>query len=244
MVSLLVSAAQLAQHLSDPDWIIIDCRHNLADDEAGRITYQTAHIPGAFFFHLDEDLAGKKTGHNGRPPLPDVKIFATKLGNIGIAKNKTVIAYDDAGGMFAVRLWWMLRALGHDKVVLLDGGIARWLAENHPVDAHVPKARPSTFTPTTSWQHVDADYVLRHLHQPGMCLIDARAPDRFAGQNETLDPMAGHIPGASNRFFKANLDTNGCFKSGGVLKKEFDALLKNNPPQQVVHQCGDRKSVV
>ncbi len=238
MSSSLVSTAQLAQILSDPDWIIIDCRHNLTDVEAGRRAYQSAHIPGAFFLHLDEDLAGKKTGSNGRHPLPEVKTFAAKMSSIGVDKNKTVVAYDDAGGMFAVRFWWMLRSLGHDKVMLLDGGITKWLTENRPVNAHSPKAMPATFTPTETWQNVNADYVSQRLHQPAMCLIDARAPDRFAGQNETLDAMAGHIPGAGNRFFKNNLDAEGRFKSAELLRNEFDALLKNNAAKNVVHQCG------
>jgi thiosulfate/3-mercaptopyruvate sulfurtransferase len=237
-MSLLVSTAQLAQHVSDPNWIIIDCRHNLADIEAGRRAYQTAHIPGAFFFHLDDDLAAKKTGSNGRHPLPEVETFAAKLSNIGVDQTKTVVAYDDAGGMFAVRLWWMLRSLGHSHVVLLDGGITQWLAEGRPVDANVPISTVTTYTPSKSWQVVDAGYVLQHLHQPEMCLIDARAPDRFAGQNETLDPVAGHIPGALNRFFKNNLDAEGRFKSAEVLRKEFDTLLKNNPAENVLHQCG------
>jgi thiosulfate/3-mercaptopyruvate sulfurtransferase len=238
MASLLVSTAQLAQHVSDPHWIVIDCRHNLADTDAGRRAYQSAHIPSAFFLHLDEDLSGAKTGRNGRHPLPEVSTFAKKLCNIGVDQNKTVVAYDDAGGMFAARLWWMLRSLGHDKVALLDGGITKWSAENRAVDAHVPKAGPTLFTPPMYWPSVDADYVLQHLQQPNMLLIDARAPDRFAGQNETLDAMAGHIPGAGNRFFKNNLDAEGRFKSAELLRNEFDALLKNNAAKNVVHQCG------
>ncbi|MEY4728852.1 MAG: hypothetical protein RL020_10 [Pseudomonadota bacterium] len=238
MSSLLISAAHLAQHVTEVNWIVIDCRHNLADVDAGRRAYQAAHIPGAFFLHLDEDLAGKKNGTNGRHPLPALKTFAAKLASIGVDQNKTVVAYDDAGGMFAVRLWWMLRSLGHNQTLVLDGGITKWLAENRPVDAHLPQAMPTPFTPNQSWQPVDADYVLQHLHQPDMLLIDARAPDRFAGQNETLDPVGGHIPGAQNRIFKNNLDANGCFKKPDELKKEFITILKNTSPQQVVHQCG------
>jgi thiosulfate/3-mercaptopyruvate sulfurtransferase len=238
MSALLISTAQLAQKLSDPNWVVIDCRHNLADVAAGRRAYEAAHIPGAHFLHLDEDLSSAKTGRNGRHPLPDAKIFAAKLGNIGIDQSKTVVAYDDMGGMYAARLWWSLRWLGHENVLLLDGGINKWLAENRPVDAQLPQSIPVKFTSANGWQHVNADYVQQHLHQPDMCLIDARAPDRFAGQNETLDPVGGHIPGAVNRFFKNNLDADGCFKTPDDLKKEFAALLQKNSAQQVVHQCG------
>jgi thiosulfate/3-mercaptopyruvate sulfurtransferase len=235
---LLVSTEQLAQHLHDPSWVIVDCRHNLAEPEAGRRAYLSAHIPGAHFLHLDEDLSGAKTGRNGRHPLPDAPILAKKLGNIGIDSSKTVVAYDDAGGMFAARLWWLLRWLGHANVALLDGGLTQWLAEQRPLDAQLPIAAAKIFTPTTGARFVNADYVLQHLQQPNMCLIDARAPDRFAGQNETLDPQAGHIPGALNRFFKNNLAANGCFKKPETLRQEFAALLEKTSPQQVVHQCG------
>ncbi len=238
MAELLVSTAQLAQRLDDANLLIIDCCHNLADIEAGRRAYLSAHIPGAHFLHLDEDLSGTKTGRNGRHPLPEVKTFAAKLGKLGVDQTKSVIAYDDAGGMYAARLWWMLRALGHDQVALLDGGMSKWLAEKRSVDAHLPIASPTTFFPIGSWPNVNADYVLQHLRQPDMLLLDARAPDRFAGQNETLDPVAGHIPGAINRFFKNNFDAQGCFKKPDELKREFATLLNNTSAQQVVHQCG------
>jgi thiosulfate/3-mercaptopyruvate sulfurtransferase len=235
---LLVSTDQLAQHLRDADWVIVDCRHNLADVTAGRRAYQTAHIPWAHFLHLDEDLSCTKTGRNGRHPLPVAQTLASKLGRIGIDQTKTVVAYDDAGGMFAVRLWWLLRWLGHEDVCVLDGGISQWLAENRPIDAQVPVSTPANFSLAAGFQAVDSEHVMQHLYKIDMALIDARAPDRFAGLNETLDPVAGHIPGAVNRFFKNNLDTNGCFKKPEALKKEFDALLANQSPQQVVHQCG------
>jgi thiosulfate/3-mercaptopyruvate sulfurtransferase len=238
MSSLLVSTAQLAQHLSDPDWIVIDCRHNLADVEAGRRAYQNAHISGAFFLHLDEDLSGVKTGRNGRHPLPDAKNLCEKFSRIGVEQNKKVIFYDDAGGMFAVRAWWLLRWLGHENVALLDGGITKWLAENRPVDALVPKSTLANFSAARGWLPVNADYVLQRLHQADMCLIDARAADRFAGQNEILDPVAGHIPGALNRPFKTNLNADGSFKNSATLKQEFELLLKNKTAKNVVHQCG------
>ncbi|MGB9150061.1 MAG: sulfurtransferase [Burkholderiales bacterium] len=238
MPAALISTDQLAQHLSDPAWVVVDCRHNLVDADAGERAYRSAHIPGAHFLHLDRDLSGAKTGRNGRHPLPGAKTLADRLGALGIDSNATVVAYDDQGGMFAARLWWLLRWLGHENVALLDGGITKWQAEMRAVDAHIPQPRAKIFLPAKGLQHVTVDYVSQHLHQPDMCLIDARAPDRFAGQNETLDPLAGHIPGAVNRFFKGNLNADGSFKNADVLKKEFLILLGNNSPQQVVHQCG------
>lgn len=208
MPAALISTAQLAQHLSDPAWVVVDCRHNLVDAGAGERAYRSAHIPGAHFLHLDHDLSGAKTGRNGRHPLPDAKTLADRLGALGIDRNVTVVGYDDQAGMFAARLWWLLRWLGHENVALLDGGITKWQAEMRPVDAHIPQPRAKKFLPAKDLQHVTVDYVLQHLHQPDMCLIDARAPDRFAGQNETLDPLAGHIPGAVNRFFKDNLNAD------------------------------------
>ncbi len=241
--NVLVSTAQLAQHLNDPDWRIIDCRHNLADVGAGRCAYGQAHIPGAHFFHLDDDLSGAKSGRNGRHPLPDANTLAGRFAECKIIQYNQIVIYDDAGGMIAARLWWLLRWLGYEKVSLLDGGITKWLAENRVTDANIsqPIANASSKKITAkinSGFAVDAKYVEQHLHQPDMRLIDARAPDRFAGQNETLDPVAGHIPGAMNRFFKTNLDAVGCFRQAEELAREFKTLLAGKKPEQVVHQCG------
>jgi thiosulfate/3-mercaptopyruvate sulfurtransferase len=234
----LVSTDVLAQHMSDTDWIICDCRHDLNDPDSGRRAYAENHIPGARFLHLDEDLSGLKTGHNGRHPLPEPEQLAAKLGHLGIGNTTQVVAYDAQGGMFAVRLWWLLRWLGHEAVAVLDGGMTKWIAEGRPLASELPMLKPTSFERRPGALPVNATFVLTNLDGQGMQLIDARSPDRFAGQNETLDPVAGHIPGAINRFFKLNLDERGCFKPANVLRDEFSTLLAGKSSREVVHQCG------
>src|SRR5918993_5999317 len=213
MFTTLVSASELASHLDDPQWIICDCRHDLADYEAGRRAYREGHISGARFLHLDEDLSGPKTGLNGRHPLPHPQTFALRLGALGIDNSKQVIAYDASGGCYAARLWWMLRWVGHTRVAVLDGGWDAWMRSGGAVDAKMPEVQPTTFTLRAQPQQTpDARFIAAHLEDGHVAVIDARSPDRFRGENETLDPVAGHIPGATNRFFKMNLDASGCFK--------------------------------
>ncbi len=233
----LVSTESLALHLKE--WLVLDCRHSLQDTEEGRSAYLASHIPGAHFLHLDHDLSGPMTGQNGRHPLPAPAAFAATLERIGVDHSRRVVAYDDTGGIFAARLWWMMRWLGQDRVSVLDGGWQRWVAEDRPVNAQIPQPRRAQFHPVEGVETtVDTDFVLRHLHDPAICLIDARSADRFRGENETLDPVAGHIPGARNRFFRDNLDSQGRFKPPTVLKAEFEALLDGKNPAGVIHQCG------
>jgi thiosulfate/3-mercaptopyruvate sulfurtransferase len=233
----LVSTEALARHLQD--WVIVDCRHSLQDTEAGRRAYLAGHIPGAHFLHADRDLSGPMTGHNGRHPLPSPEAFIATLEQVGVGPAQTVVAYDDMGGAFAARLWWMMRWLGLDQAAVLDGGWQRWTAEGRPVSAAVPEPRGAVLSAQArTGDTVDTAFVLEHLQDPAMCLIDARAADRFRGENETLDPVGGHIPGARNRFFRDNLDAEGRFKPPAVLKAEFEALLAGVAPEHVVHQCG------
>jgi thiosulfate/3-mercaptopyruvate sulfurtransferase len=234
----LVSTADLADHLGEANWVICDCRHDLLDLDAGRSGYAKAHIPGARFLHIDDDLSGPKLGQNGRHPLPQVDKLTAWLSEVGIDQDSQVIAYDAHGGMYAARLWWLLRWLGHEAVAVLDGGIPKWIAEGRPISADVPPPRPTHFERSPGILPVNATFVLTHLDGHGMRLVDARAADRFAGQNETLDPVAGHIPGAQNRFFKLNLNERGCFKPVELLREEFTALLDKTSPQEVVHYCG------
>ncbi|MBI2311973.1 MAG: sulfurtransferase [Betaproteobacteria bacterium] len=235
----LISTQELARHLDDPSWIVFDCRHDLANPGAGRRAYLGSHIPGAFFLHLDEDLSGPLTGRNGRHPLPDPRRFAARLGELGAGGAKQVAAYDAGAGMMAARLWWLLRWLGHEQVAVLDGGYARWLKEGRPETGAVPEARPCRFPGFPRSDGVaDAATVARHLGNPAVRLVDARAPERFKGLEETLDPVAGHIPGAINRFFKDNLDAEGCFRAADVLRNEFQELLAGASSGQVVHYCG------
>ncbi len=238
MFSTLIEAGELASRLDDAQWIIFDCRHDLADSEAGRRAYRESHIPGARFAHLDENLAGSATGKNGRHPLPDPQTFGDWLGTNGMNHAKQAVAYDDAGGIFASRLWWLLRWLGHDAVAVLDGGLQAWRAAGLPLTAATPSVVPAHFAAAPVLTPVDAAWIASHLQQPQTHIIDARSPDRYRGENETLDPVGGHIPGALNRFFKRNLDESGHFKLAAELHAEFTDLLHGAAPQTVVHQCG------
>lgn len=234
----LVSTDILAAHLDDPSWVIFDCRHDLAAPDAGRAQYAKSHIPGAIFMHMDEDLSAPVTGKNGRHPLPDPQAFMARLGALGVDRTKQVVAYDAQGGANAARLWWMLRWLGHDAVAVLDGGFGKWLKEDHPETNVVPAPKPTRFEGAVRPMTVDAAILLQGLRDPGLKIVDARSAERYRGENETIDPVAGHIPGSVNRFFKENLDAAGNFKSPGQLRAEWTALLGGLAPGKVVHSCG------
>jgi len=234
----LVDVATLAAHLDDPDWVIVDVRHQLADTAYGTRVYAESHIPGAVFLHCDRDLSGPTTGTNGRHPLPDPEKLAKRLGEIGIGAQTQVVVYDDARGMIAGRLWWLLRWLGHDQVAVLDGGLQAWQAANGVLTAEVRLPQPSNFVAKICDRCVDADYVQAFLATSRLHLVDARSPDRYRGENETIDPVAGHIPGAVNRFFNDNLQADGRFKPAAQLRAEWLAVLGGALPEQVIHQCG------
>jgi thiosulfate/3-mercaptopyruvate sulfurtransferase len=235
----IVSAAELAPQLGSPDLVLVDLRHDLAQPDAwGEAQHRAAHIPGAVFAHLDRDLSAAKTGGNGRHPLPSPEAAAAVFGRLGIDGGKQVVAYDQGGGMFASRLWWMLRWLGHERVAVLDGGFDAWVRAGLPVDAAVPAVRAATFVPRPAPIAVDAALLLARLSDPSMLVLDARAPERFRGDVEPLDPVAGHIPGAVNRPFARNLGPDGRFKPADALRAEFAAVLGALPPAAVVHQCG------
>ncbi|MGE5467198.1 MAG: sulfurtransferase [Ignavibacteria bacterium] len=239
MTGCLVTAAELAAHAGDPNWRIFDCRHDLRDTAYGEKAYAKEHIPGALFLHLDRDLSGTPDGRNGRHPLPDPEVFARRMAERGVGPDTQVVAYDNEGNAFAARLWWMLRWIGHEKVAVLDGGLAGWRRAKQPLTAEVPAIAAAQLPVRLSAETVDADFVLARLGKPEMLLLDARTEERFAGQNETLDPVGGHIPGAVNRFFMDNLDDAGVyFKSPQELREEFDALLAGRRPEAVVQQCG------
>lgn len=236
---MLVGTEELAQHLGDPEWVVIDTRHDLMDPEHGREAYAAGHIPGAFFLHVDDDLSGPRTGRNGRHPLPDLATFAAKVGRCGVTPRSQVVVYDDLAGTFAARLWWMLRWLGHDRVALLDAGYPRWVAERRPVTTEVPAPRAGSFVPRPRLgATVDAHFVERFREDPAVKLIDARAPERFAGAQEPIDPVAGHVPGAVNRFWKRNLLADGRFRPPAELRAEFEQLLAGADPANAVHMCG------
>ncbi len=235
-MSLLVSVEELAAH---PEWRIFDCRHDLKDTGYGRQAYSRGHIPGALFLHLDEDLSGVATGSNGRHPLPAIDAFARRMSDCGVDAATQVVAYDNEGGIFASRLWWLLRWLGHERVAVLDGGLAGWKRSKRALEEQVPAAAPRQFVPRVQDLTVDVGRVLADLGSERMLILDARSAERFRGENETLDPVGGHIPGALNRFYFDNLDDDGCFfKPAPELRAEFAALLGGRPATQVVQQCG------
>jgi thiosulfate/3-mercaptopyruvate sulfurtransferase len=211
----LVSVGDLAAHLSDADWVVCDCRHDLADTDSGRRAYRESHVPGARFVHLDEDLSTSKTGRNGRHPLPAPDEFVQRLEKLGISKESQVVAYDASGGFYAARMWWMLRWLGHEAAAVLDGGWDAWLKAAQPITDRLPVIKAARFAlRVRGGAALDAGSLLASRGKSGPLLLDARSPDRFRGENETLDPVAGHIPGAANRFFKLNLEAGGGSPAG------------------------------
>lgn len=236
----LISTEQLALHLDDPDWIVFDCRFTLTDTEAGRRAYEQGHIPGACYAHLDEDLCSPLTSTSGRHPLPDPAIFAQKLGNWGVDAGKQVVVYDDSFGSMAVRLWWMLRHwMGHDAVALLDGGLPRWKRDKYPLSTEAPTIHPTLFLGApnrNAW--VDAAEVDAARKDPHLKILDARPEERFTGERETLDKIAGHIPGAYNWSFEENLDLGGALLPAEELRTTYLGLLDGVPPEQIIHVCG------
>ncbi len=234
----LINAADLAAHIDDANWVVLDCRHDLAAPNAGREGFAAGHIPGAQFVELDTQLSDKSPGLNGefrgRHPLPSREAFIATLRALGVNDDSQVIAYDAQGGMFAARLWWMLRWVGHEAVAVLDGGVQAWTAAGKPLTTEVATRSPGNISahPALVGSVAAADLLGAH----GKTIVDARAPDRFRGENETLDPVGGHIPGAKNRFFKDNLDASGRFKPAAELRSAFSALMSD--PKQAVMQCG------
>ena len=234
----LISTEELGRHLDDPAFVIVDCRYELADAGAGERAYRAGHIPGAAFMHLDRDLSGAKTGRNGRHPLPDAGALAATLGRAGIDASRQVVAYDQSNGVWASRLWWLLHWLGHDAAAVLDGGVERWRAEGRPLTDAVTSPRPTVFRRKPPAPVVSADEILRHIDDRALLVLDARAPERFRGDTEPIDPVAGHIPGARNRPYTGNVTPQGTFKPAPQLRSEFEALLSGRPATSVVHQCG------
>ena len=233
----LIDCETLAHHLQDDDWRIVDCRFELSNTASGEAAWRDGHLPGACYAHLDRDLSAHGQGaiNGGRHPMPAPDLVVERLAALGISDSTQVVAYDAAGGPYASRLWWMLRWIGHSAVAVLDGGFPAWTRANLPIDREVPtiaRGRLTRRTPLAQW--VNADTVLGNIDTAGHHLVDARGADRFAGQNETLDPVAGHIPGAINLPFAGNLDSLGTFKSVDALAARFSGVTD----KPVVHQCG------
>jgi thiosulfate/3-mercaptopyruvate sulfurtransferase len=236
--SPLISVAALASQLSRPGLLVVDCRFELSDTARGRADYQAGHIPGAVYAHLDEQLSGPRSATTGRHPLPSPEAFARTLGSWGLEPATRVVAYDQANGAYASRLWWMLRSLGHAQVSVLDGGIAAWLAAGHAVETTMPAIRPSTVAPKAFTGVLDSQAVQSALSGGTIALVDARGADRFAGQNETLDPVAGHVPGALNQPFTRNLGPDGRFLDAAQLRDRWQPTLAAAGSKPLVAMCG------
>lgn len=239
--SPLIGTAELAAVLGRDDVLVVDCRHQLADPTASKLAWQEGHIPGAVHASLDHDLSDLDKTGEGRHPLPDADSFMAWLAGIGWTPAQHVIAYDDAGGaLAAARLWWMLRLIGHDKVQVLDGGLGAWMRNSGPLEASSSIINASAPL-EKSWsadQLVGVQGLQRGLADGSMLLVDARAEPRFRGEIEPIDKVAGHVPGARNRPFSANLDDDGMFTDAAQLREDWLALINGRRPEEVVHMCG------
>ncbi len=241
MIRPLISAPALRALMASGERLLVcDCRFDLADPAHGEADHLAWHIPGAVYLHLDRDLSAAKTGRNGRHPLPDRAAFARRMAELGCHDELPVVAYDASGGIYAARLWWMLRWIGHARVQVLDGGLTAWDAAGGALQAGpVAPNRPAELTLRPPLESLlEFDGVLASLGRPGQLIVDARAPDRFRGENETLDPVGGHIPGAANRCFRDNLVPDGRFKLPEQLRSEWLALAGGRAPAELVAQCG------
>jgi len=236
----LISTAALALHLDDPAFVIVDCRYKLDDESWGEREYTNLHISGAVYAHLGRDLSGPKSGTNGRHPLPDPRVLAETFGRLGIESGMQVVAYDQDNSMYASRLWWLLRWLGHDAVAVLDGGLKKWVAEDRPTKGEVEHRARRTFSglPRPDMA-IDATTVAALKDNTDWKLVDARAPERYRGETEPIDATPGHIPGAVNHFFQGNLDERGIFRSPEELRAKFGAVLGSRVDSaRVVCYCG------
>jgi len=235
----LIDANTLSEQLSRDDLTLLDCRFDLAHVTWGETEYARAHLPGALYLHLDRDLSSPISGSSGRHPLPDPERFAARLAELGVTSDSQIVAYDQGNAAYGARLWWLARWIGLRNVAVLDGGIAAWRASGFPLETAVRTPRPGSLAPfvaPNAWVSSDAVDELRK--RPGNLLIDARGAERFAGRNETLDPVAGHVPGARNRPYLDNLGADGRFLPAEVLRQRFATMLGSLPPSSVIAMCG------
>jgi thiosulfate/3-mercaptopyruvate sulfurtransferase len=245
--STIIAAQELVNHLNDPDWVIVDSRFKLAKTDQGRLDFETAHIPGAVYTHLDDDLSGLIIkGVTGRHPLPSVDKVSGVFSRLGIDKHVQVVAYDDLGGaLAAVRVWWLLRWLGHESVAVLDGGWQQWVKKGFAVSSGSEMRPERRFIPipranlVVTAEEVDAIRLVPHYR-----LLDARSADRFRGENETIDPVAGHIPGAISAPYADNLNLEGTFCPSEQLAARYKKILNDVPIDHVICYCGSGVSAV
>ena len=235
----IISAPTLAANLDNPNWVVFDCRFSLADSTAGRQAYRLGHIPKACYADLNQDLSSAVKSYTGRHPLPDFRLLSQKLGAWGVSNRSQVVVYDDAGGAFAGRLWWLLRCLGHQDVAVLDGGFRQWREQGLALTTTLPSPNQTQFRAyLDDKQWLTADQVADGLAARRILLLDARTAERFYGRQEPIDPVAGHVPKALNRPLPLNLAANSQFLPAAQLRAQFQALIGATPPAQVVHMCG------
>ena len=237
MTSPLIDAKTLSVNLEDPHWVVVDCRFRLPQPNAGLEMYKQAHIPGARYAHLDHDLAASPRPEEGRHPLPSPEAFKATIEQLGITNASNVVAYDDASGAIAARFWWMLRWVGHDTVFVLDRGVQGWESAGFPLESTDPTWESTQF----SLGQIREDWVVKTPDIPeelaqGAALVDARSPARYAGQEEPIDPIAGHIPGAINYPFSLALDSTGAMRDSTELRRELEPLIRG--PRGFIATCG------
>ena len=235
----LIDSGSLQRLAGDPRVAILDCRFDLLDPDAGPRAYATGHIPAAQYVHLARDLSAPVSSASGRHPLPSPQLFAAKMGRLGIGNDTQVVAYDAANGSFASRLWWMLRWMGHAAVAVLDGGLNAWLASGGALESGRPEPVPALFSPRIAagaW--LSTAELMAALEDPRTLLVDARAPERFAGRVEPMDPVAGHVPGAVNHPFSENLTADGRFLAPAVLAARWRSLIGGKQPGELIAMCG------
>ena len=235
----LIDTNTLLEQLSRDDLVLIDCRFDLANVAWGEAEFARAHLPGAHYLHLDRDLSSPVTSSSGRHPLPDPARFAKRLGSLGVGVDSQIVAYDQGNSAYAARLWWLARWIGLKSVAVLDGGISAWRAAGFPLDATLRESTPQDLPVNLASNVWVASEVLDDLRlRPGNLLVDARGAERFAGRNETLDPVAGHVPGARNLPFLGNLGPDGRFLPVTELRTRFSTLLGSVPPSGLIAMCG------
>jgi thiosulfate/3-mercaptopyruvate sulfurtransferase len=225
--------------LDDPSWLVVDCRFNLAKPGAGEDAWRRGHIPGAFYAHLDRDLSSARTPQSGRHPLPRPDALAALFSRWGVAEDSRIVAYDDAGGGIAARLWWLLRWMGHGGAALLDGGWQAWQAAGLPVSTAEPPRQAGSFRGAPGRMPVVTTAELeRRLGTPDLVLLDARARERYLGAGETIDPVAGHVPGATSVPFQGSLAADGRFRPPGELRPVFEQAMRGRAPAEAIVMCG------
>jgi thiosulfate/3-mercaptopyruvate sulfurtransferase len=237
----IITFTELVKHLDDPNWVIIDSRFKLANLEQGRMDYEAAHIPGAVYAHLDDDLSGQVVpGVTGRHPLPTVEKISAVFSRFGIDSPVQVVTYDDVGGALAAgRVWWLLRWLGHNAVAVLDGGWQAWVRNGLPEHSGIETRKPRNFMPHPRNELIVTSAGIEGLrNDPDYLVLDARSADRFRGENETIDPVAGHIPGAISAPYANNLNPDSSFLTAERLAERYQKLLKGLPANRVVCYCG------